>query len=364
MSGHEENPFELRAEAWNGLADRLGATPFDRPGWLAAWWRAFGTGVVRGYASGGVHPRAMIAMRRSRGRLLSLTNWHSATSGLLASDEASLADLTAAMLDERPSLLAFQFLPVDGWQTQALADQLQAAGYRVIVRPLAVQSFVTISGDFETFEAGISRNLRGDVRRRRRRLEEAGEVTLEITDGRERLASFLEEGFGVEGSGWKADAGTAITSSASTERFYGEVAAWAADEGMLRLCYLRLNGRCIAFQFNLVADGVLYDLKGGYDTAYDRYSPGKLLHSAMLRHSFEHRLRRYEFLGVAERYKLHWANGSRQTVTLRAFAPTASGRALLALERFGRPLALRARAALQQARSRVAPDAPLGRRPG
>ena len=32
------------AEEWDGLADRVGAAPWTRPGWVAAWWRAFGSG--------------------------------------------------------------------------------------------------------------------------------------------------------------------------------------------------------------------------------------------------------------------------------------------------------------------------------
>lgn len=333
------------ADAWDRLAADVAATPFDRPGWLVAWWRAFGSGGLRVFTSGEPDPRAVVAMRRTRVGLSGLTNWHSVTSGLLASDAASLGRLVASIVADRPHVITLQFLPADAWPTPDLVDALRHAGYRIVMRPLAEQSFVTIaSGEsFETFLAGMSRNLRGDVRRRRRRLEEAGVVTLDVTDGAQGLSALLDEGFAVEGSGWKTDAGTAINSSPVTESFYREVAEWAAASGYLRLCYLRLDGRCIAFQYNLVADGVLYDLKGGYDTAYERFSPGKVLHAEMLRHSFEHHLRRYEFLGVAEPYKLHWATGSRQTFTLRAFAPSAIGRSLWAMERFGRPLAHRVR---------------------
>lgn len=304
-------------------------------------------------------------MRRTRVGLYGLTNWHSVTSGLLASDEGSLAELCASLVADRPHVIGLQFLPANAWPTPELARLLEAAGYRVLVRPLANQSFVTIDGDYESFLAGASRNLRGDVRRRRRRrLEEAGALTLDVVDGGHDLDKLLDEGFAIEGSGWKTEAGTAINSSPITERFYREVAAWAAATGVLRLCYLRLDGRCIAFQYNVVAEGVLYDLKGGYDTAYERFSPGKVLHAAMLRHSFEDRLRRYEFLGVAEPYKLHWATGSRQTVSLRAFAPSIVGRGLWAGERYGRPAAKRTRAAARRMARRDTRDEPESGRTG
>jgi CelD/BcsL family acetyltransferase involved in cellulose biosynthesis len=31
--------IERCREAWDALADRAGAAPFLRPGWIAAWWR-------------------------------------------------------------------------------------------------------------------------------------------------------------------------------------------------------------------------------------------------------------------------------------------------------------------------------------
>jgi CelD/BcsL family acetyltransferase involved in cellulose biosynthesis len=36
--------IERHSERWDALADRAGAAPFLRPGWIAAWWRAFGRG--------------------------------------------------------------------------------------------------------------------------------------------------------------------------------------------------------------------------------------------------------------------------------------------------------------------------------
>ena len=32
------------AEEWDSLADRVGAPPWARPGWVEAWWNAFGSG--------------------------------------------------------------------------------------------------------------------------------------------------------------------------------------------------------------------------------------------------------------------------------------------------------------------------------
>lgn len=340
------------ADGWERLADELGASPFERPGWAARWWDAFGRGTLRVFTSGESSPRALLPMRRVGRSLSSLTNWHSHASGLLASDPAAVDALVTSLLAERPQQLTLRFLDSDAWSTRALADGLRAAGYDVVQRPLVEQAFVTISGTFEAYEATVSRNVREDVRRRRRRLEGMGAVTLDVEDGTQRLDQLLDEGFAVEGSGWKSAAGTAISSAAETDSFYRSISSWAAGNGNLRLFYLRLDGRCIAFDLALLAGGALFGLKGGYDPALAQYSPGKLLQAATLRHAFEVGLSRYEFLGAAERHKLQWATGTRRTVTLRAFAPTLVGRSLGAADRYARPFGRRARALLKSLAAR------------
>jgi CelD/BcsL family acetyltransferase involved in cellulose biosynthesis len=162
-----------------------------------------------------------------------------------------------------------------------------------------------------------------------------------VATGGDRLDTLLEEGYRLEGSGWKAREGTAIQSRPETRAFYGEVARWAAEQGSLRLSFLRLDGRAIAFHFNVEANDVQYHLKGGYDTDYERFSPGRLLHYLLLERCFDGGLRRYDFLGGEEPYKLQFATGTRVLARLQAFAPSAAGRLERAAHVYVRPLARR-----------------------
>jgi CelD/BcsL family acetyltransferase involved in cellulose biosynthesis len=152
----------------------------------------------------------------------------------------------------------------------------------------------------------------------------------------------------IEASGWKGDRGTAMASSLATRRFYEEIAGWAARTGMLRLAFLRLDGHPLAFHLDLEHDGVLYHLKGGYDEAFARYSPGKVLHAALLEGAFESGLRRYELLGASEDYKLRWATGSEPRYLVQAFAGGARGYGGWLTHAVGRPLAKRALAVVRR----------------
>ena len=79
----------------------------------------------------------------------------------------------------------------------------------------------------------------------------------------------------MEGSGWKTR--TAIASRPDTRRFYRDVARWAAGRGWLRLGFLRLDGRALAFDFCLEHAGTHYLLKTGFDPAFRAYGPGMLM---------------------------------------------------------------------------------------
>jgi CelD/BcsL family acetyltransferase involved in cellulose biosynthesis len=117
------------------------------------------------------------------------------------------------------------------------------------------------------------------------------------------------------------------------------LAEWAAARGTLRLAFLRLGGRAIAFQLALQEARRYYFLKGGYATEYARFAPGKLLVQATLERAYGERLESFEFLGAAEPWKLEWTDTVRERVLVEAFAPSVAG----VVDRAARTLYLQAR---------------------
>ena len=172
-------------------------------------------------------------------------------------------------------------------------------------------------------------------------------MAIGVEHGNHRLDALLAEGFAVEASGWKGESGTSILGSPSTARFYREVAAWAAAEDWLRLWFLRLDGKAIAFAYCLEHGGAHYELKVGFDPEFSRFGPGVLLARAKLEHCFSAGLESYEFLGQAERHKLDWTEDCRELARLQVFAPTLAGRGSRIAWTHGRGLALRARSLLR-----------------
>ncbi len=330
------------ADEWEALATRLDATPFASPGWTVAWLRAFGAGspvVLAARRDGRL--TGVLALQRRGGAVRSPTNWHTPLFEPVAEDAATLAALARAVYGLGPRSVHLWFLDPGGEAFDPLTRAAVAAGYATYDRACIRSPFVAIRGDWPTYLACRSRNLRKGLDRSRRRLEEAGCVVYETRDGREGLVPLLDEGLAVEAAGWKGERGTAIASRPCTRLFYEEMARWAAKAGALRLSFLRLDGRPIAFELALESGGHHYSLKVGYDPEFRRYSPGTLLTSWLIERAFARGLASFELLGADDPDKLRWTTSVRELRLVQAFSGSASGRAERLAHVYGRPVAKR-----------------------
>jgi CelD/BcsL family acetyltransferase involved in cellulose biosynthesis len=329
------------AEEWEALADRSSASPFRRPGCVHIWGKHFSTTRIEVLTVRRDDQLvALLPFMRRNGVIRSPTNFHTPEFGPLAEDRAAAGLLFRSLFALSHHQISLSLLEEDSEEVASCVSAAAAHGERVLVRPQQQSPFVELGGmDWPAFESRMNAKLRADLRRRSRRLEEAGDVAFQVADGRADLGSLLREGFEVEPSEWKARKGTGIASRTDTSRFYREVAEWAAERDLLRLSFLRLNGRAIAFQFGLEDKAAYYFLKGGYDVGFRAFAPGKLLVGRMLARVLACSLRRFEFLGAAEPWKMEWTTACRSRVTIRSFPRGPVGYAGWLANRYGRPAA-------------------------
>jgi CelD/BcsL family acetyltransferase involved in cellulose biosynthesis len=268
----------------------------------------------------------ILPLRRFRGTLSSPTNGDTPLFGFLTADKMAAKQLSHALFSQETQRIDLSLLsPADAGVSQIYAAA-EAARYRVHTESIPAAPYIVIDGTWDAYESGLRTKFRSELRRRRRRLEEEGRLTLEVFDGDERLDELLEEGFRVEGSGWKGAYGTSINTSPALRRFYTEVAQWAADHGWLRLAFLRLDDRSIAFDYCLEFGKTHYLLKTGYDPAYAKFAPGMVLRRLMLYRAFSEGLDTYDFLGAGHSaWKNEWTGSQQERLSLHMFAPTARG---------------------------------------
>jgi Acetyltransferase (GNAT) domain len=283
-------------------------------------------------------------MMRRNGAIVSSTNWHTPAFGFLAEDDHAADELTGMVVARHVPRVTLAFMPA-GPTLGAVRRTANGNGQRVLACVIERSPWIATDGPWEAYEQGLGAKFRSELRRRRRLLEGSCELGFEIADGTERLGTLLDEGFAVEAAGWKGARETAIGSRPHTARFYREIASWAASRGWLRLAYLRLDRRALAFDFAIEAFGAHFLLKTAFHPAYARFGPGKLLRLEMIRRAFAAPdVERYEFLGADEPWKLEWTSERRELWRVDCFGATAPGFLQWSAFAYGRPIAMRARA--------------------
>jgi CelD/BcsL family acetyltransferase involved in cellulose biosynthesis len=293
-------------------------------------------------------PVVRIAMSRT-----SPTNWHTPLFGVVARDEAAAAAAARALFATKAAHISLSFLVAGDPAADAIRTAARETRYRLLERTLARPFVVDTEGGWEAYRRGrLGKELLGKLGRTRRRLEEVGRVTFEMTDGGDRIDDLLSEIFRVEGSGWKGERRTAILSRPETQRFYRDVATWARERGTLALSVLRLEGTVIAGEVAILDVGRHLGLKAGFDERFARFGPGMLLLHDVLREDFERGIAVFDFLGDDADWKARWSTGRYELLRLQAFAPTPLGSAHLVAYRYGRPAVIRSREMAQAARKR------------
>lgn len=314
----------LRDE-WRALcAEGPSADPFFRPGWIAAYLRAF-------------EPRARLRILTVRvdGRLrliLPLLEERSTLRGFpvrklraAAGVHSCRFDVVHGNGDPEPWIHAAwsHLRQTGGWDVieicdvpaggaaERLAAHAAADGHPIGAWESMRTPYVRLSGakDIDEILERTGSHFRANLRRRRRRLEEKGALRMRRIDGAdpEALSRFYE----LERMGWKGERGTAIACDRRTRQFYDEIARWGAEEGILSLRALELDGRAIAMHYGLTAGGRYLLPKPAYDPSLSSCSPGQLLLHEVLRDGIENGLTEFDFLGPWMEWKADWTQDVR-----------------------------------------------------
>lgn len=318
--------FDALADEWEGL---LGddAMPFDLHCWYSAWWEAFGAGrelTVCTARRDGVL-RGVLPLFRDGLTLGALANAHTPVFRPVARDADTGRQLLGAAMGEAAGELIVPTLPSD-WE--AAVGRLRGDGMisgPALLEPGRVSPIVDTSGDFETWRKASKPRWGAPLERFRRKMTRDHEAEFVIVEAPADLAVELDDGFRVEASGWKGQAGTAILSSFETERFYRAVAQAFHGRDQLRLSRIVLDGETVGFDLCLLHRRRLYLLKTGFDERFRRFAPGLVMRLSIIERCFELGLGAHELLGDDSEWKRKFATGDRAHVDLRAYPRSPAG---------------------------------------
>ena len=210
---------------WDDLANRLGASPFLRPDWIATWCDVFGWGETRSFTARR-HGRlvGLVPLRYKRGVLASPTNWHTPEFDFLATDDEALGALCKGVLSTGAHRVDLKFVNNGSRAQEGFSRLAGEASYSVLKRVLQESPFIDTTRDWEQYEGSLNGAFRRELRRRRRRMGEIATASLDLVTSPTDIGRALDEGFELEGSGWKTKRGTAILSHPETRLFYRSIA--------------------------------------------------------------------------------------------------------------------------------------------
>jgi len=321
------DPFAFAglAQEWDALVERCGGGVLYRHAFLRLWREHFAPGdslrvLTQRSPDGSLTAALPLLLRHTRiygipvRELCAMANVHSGRFDLLAEDPSNAARAFLSILLEQADWDVLRIIDVpQGGAAEALLDAASSAGLRSGRWASMNSPYIVLPGSWGEMEQKLSRHFRANMRRRRRRLSDKGTISVELCDGSDDadLAARLDEGLKLEAKGWKGRGGTAICQASDTLGFYTALAKHAESEGRLRLWFLRLDGKAIAFQFAL-QDGACYLLlKPTYDESHGEVGPGHLLMEEVLQDCIARGLLEFDFLGPDMPWKRDWTRNGR-----------------------------------------------------
>jgi len=336
----EDRPSFLTLEdSWNALVEATDPQPFYRHEFIRIWIDNFAPRqplhILTLQDDGGLIGALPLLRRRSRilglpvRQLTSTANVHSCRFDVIAREPERAARAFVAHLaaDRSWDMLQLTDVPEDGnaWHLFRAAER---AGFPVASWESMRSPYVALPPSMDQLERALSAKFRSNLRRRRRKLEAHGRVSLERVDGGMELEGKLEEGFFLERSGWKGKSGTAIAQDISTRGFYSELARAAANRGYLSLFSLRLHGRATAFHYAFSKGRRYFLLKPSYSERLSDCSPGQLLVREVLADCVGRKMEEFDFLGPNMSWKQDWTSLARRHTWLWVLRDSGFGRAL------------------------------------
>jgi CelD/BcsL family acetyltransferase involved in cellulose biosynthesis len=332
----------LEAE-WNDAVERAGIPhPFLRHEWVRTWWDAFG-------ANATLH----VLVVRVEGRIAAIAPLIRDTTSMygvparrirfMQNDHTPRIDFIVAGDRADMSRAIWNALRAErsGWDVLQLSQLESESPTRDLFSELATRDgctigiwnsgdspFLTLTGSWDQYFNERPAKFRSNVRNRMSRLVRLGEPTLEVLTDAASIVAARDDAWRLEASGWKTDAGTAITCDPSVERFYTSLIDRGTAAGWLQLLFLKVGNRRIATSYGACFQRRLMLFKTGYDPEYAACSPFKLLTYLAIRDAYERGLTEVDFLGDTEPWKLEWTSTVRGHDWLFVFANTMRARLL------------------------------------
>lgn len=282
--------------------------PFVLPAWLQVWWQVFGGDnepFIRVVKDGGdVLGIAPLMVKDGTARFIGDTDVCDFQDFIVKPGRRE--DFLNTLLDDVTSsgvsTLELAHVRPDSIVLTELAGLARRRGHAVETVPEDVSFEMTLPGDFDEYLSTLNRKQRHEIRRKLRRLGEAGEAGYRLVTGREAVPAEMDGFFRMftESRHDKADFLTA-----QMETFFRLLTSALAETGILSIGVLELDARPIASVICFDYDNCRYLYNCGYEPEYTGVSAGLMNKIYTIKNCIENGITRFDFLKGEEAYKHH-----------------------------------------------------------
>lgn len=303
--------FAALADEWHTLAHAdPAATIFQLPQYLGIWWLEFGgkceelailslrddAGALAGVAALAVYPDRVVRFVGDP----DVTDYLGPLSRI--EDRQPVAD---AVVEHARGLAAgarlefHSLASTSGWP-EALAHAAKDAGMSVQLEEQDACPRVSLEGGYEAYLASLTGKLRHEIRRKERRMREAGTMVTRLA-APETIDADLETFFRFTQQAEEQK--QEFFSHAARASFFSALGAAFANHGLVRVAVLELDGEPLAVDVGFSRHGTwsLYNMS--FDRARGDLAPGMVLVGETIRLAAEEGCVIFDFLRGREPYK-------------------------------------------------------------
>lgn len=277
-----------------------GATPFQLPAWLLIWWKHFGSGTLRVFVfheQGKVHGVVPCFLHEWQSRRqLTLIG-----TGITDYTEPHLPATDVPLLSAHLDRLSDW--EVLDWQDLAADTPLHKLP-GVEARPDVPCSELRFIGSFESFVAGLSKDLRRNCHRYADRARQFGSLALEVCDQAD--PALIEALINLHALRWQQRGESGMIAANHSEAFLRDIASAFARIGMLRIFSVRFCGEVVAIVLGFLYDNRIFGYMSAFDPQHENLGFGRTLLFESFRYAFAQGYTAWNFLRGEESYKLSW----------------------------------------------------------
>ena len=328
------------------LAQSAVSSPFLTYDWCDAWWTAFGNsrdpfvlcffgpqdqlvGIAPLYrTSRPDHTKTRLPLRMLR-FLGTGTGGVSTSLGFVM--RRGYEDLGARHLLQWLSrarsewdVLDLHLMPSQWLPTMALSEEITRSRW-FHVRRAETRLSIRLPDTYEDYLKSLSRTMRTQLPRQRRRLLRHFGVTIRQNHEEGELRHTLDALFQINTQRWQERGQRGSFATDEHRVFAQEMTRRFLSRGFLDFWSIELDGRVAAVECGLRYKDVYYALWAGLDTHFNSFSSGSVLKSHIIQQLIRDGIRVYDFLQGDEPYKMHWGPERLAYTNLLCAAPRSVG---------------------------------------